>query len=655
LIVAGLVYVPRLDWQRSVWGYDIVQTATVQSDQPWTFTLPLRTTSLATADHNQWAGTIDIYTDPALTKPVTALTTTATRHATGVTAAFTSAWTEARLTDNLPNPPSNPVVTLSGTWPVGTYYVAERRSWFNHRLARPRVHVLTVVPAPGALGAPTFDMTVSQQGSPTFSWTRVPGATAYYIVKLVGPTADIIGTADAQATTWLAATQDRAWQNARQNGRDPDLVNQDFRALTSDGQACQAPATTLTFPQYVVVAAAADGRTALALPQDSRSLLAQVPVASAADGLARLAADAGADPATFWPATYPVLMGDCHTVDYPVTATALVANADQTWVTLSYAATGSPLTNRLTGSTDAQTYDTVLGIGRDQGLRQTFQRSVMEDLASMTPSEVRSYAAGRQPVSQAPPAPYAWQGSSDMVTYIAAHLWAGHEAIDMTAFVADPAAPLIFDATNEALLQNPYITDFAPIIGIWDNALYVNYEMTAQDRADIAERLAAKVGQVTGEILTPGMSETARAGAINDWVATHAVYDYAAADFATGEHTREDYLAHYPNAWDAEGVLLDGTGVCTAYATAFKLLADAAGLTTVNITGYADDTGIGHQWIKARLDGVWQVIDPTWNSNIFEQIGGDVRTYFGMSDAEADRMQLDSFVVNPLIWDYDAP
>jgi hypothetical protein len=232
-------------------------------------------------------------------------------------------------------------------------------------------------------------------------------------------------------------------------------------------------------------------------------------------------------------------------------------------------------------------------------------------------------------------------------------MFAGRTAIDMSAFVADPHAPPIYDAANEALLQNPYITDMAPIIGMRDNVLYVQYEMTPEERAATAERIHREVQKVTKSIIKPGMSDRAKALAINEYVATTAVYDDAALEFAKGEHEFEEYLQRFPNAWDAEGVLLDGTGLCSSYAAAYKALADEAGLTTVRVTGYADDTDVAHEWIKAKIGGRWQIIDPTWNSNIWEQIRGDIETYFGLTDSQGNRMQFDVFAVDSFIPTFD--
>ena len=84
------------------------------------------------------------------------------------------------------------------------------------------------------------------------------------------------------------------------------------------------------------------------------------------------------------------------------------------------------------------------------------------------------------------------------------------------------------------------------------------------------------------------------------------LYDHAA--FAV----IDDIPASFRYAWETDGVLVSGTGVCMSYAYAFQALAEEAGLETVVVTGDLADGG-GHAWNKVKLGESWRAVDVTWN------------------------------------------
>jgi hypothetical protein len=61
-------------------------------------------------------------------------------------------------------------------------------------------------------------------------------------------------------------------------------------------------------------------------------------------------------------------------------------------------------------------------------------------------------------------------------------------------------------------------------------------------------------------------------------------------------------------------VLIKRVGVCASYASAFKLLADAAGLDCLVITGYLNGY-LPHAWNRVRIGEEWLTLDVTNNSN----------------------------------------
>ena len=678
LVIAGSVFIPRLGWKQSDYGYDIVEEKTVSAEGSWSFPLPFLTVPTGVTEGTSWPGTLDIYVDPELTYPYMAVTGSQKLGFTGVTATLSPSLAYAPTSDNLPVRDLDATIGTLDLWPVGTYYIVQRKSFFNNEFDRPRVHVYTVEPGQ-SMSPVQFTMDVAD-GVPRFQWTAVDNAASYYILAevptptsiftsgTIGPpsTFEVIGVAGETQTTWLASGQDKDYQDTRQNGEDIESANSAFWAYSSDTDLCTAQDVTyqgtdppqwedsdLYYPSYAVVAVDSDGGTSRIEPQDGSDVIRATPVATARQTWRAMADDN--ESRVFIPDSFPVTMGDCRTAFYPVSPQSLVSSADEDLAILTYGVTGTLLTNSIEG--DRGAYDEVVSLGEGLGLRTIVQAGTMEDLSSMTVDQASDYAVGQTVSTTAPDSPYTWNGTSEMVTYIAANFYAGQTAIDMSRFVEDPASPLIYDAANEALLQNPLITDTMPIIGIVDNVLYVSYEMTPEDRSAAAGRVKAKVDEVVSSIITPGMSDRDKALAINNYLAKNAVYDTAAADFSMrASRTREDYMEHYPNAWDAEGVLIDGTGVCSSYAAAFKALADASGLVSVTVTGLSDtQEALGHEWVKAQIEGQWLIIDPTWNSNIWEQMRGNVQTYFGLKDSQTDRIQFDGFVVDSFIPTYDTP
>ena len=123
-----------------------------------------------------------------------------------------------------------------------------------------------------------------------------------------------------------------------------------------------------------------------------------------------------------------------------------------------------------------------------------------------------------------------------------------------------------------------------------------------------------KVDQLVQECLSKGFdTQYEKALWFHDWLIYNANYDFS---------------YHY---YDADGVLLYGTGVCDSYSKAFKLLLDGVGIENERVIGEE----IKHAWNSVKLDGVWCHIDCTWDD---PGTGGDENhNYFGMSAALTGR------------------
>ena len=85
-----------------------------------------------------------------------------------------------------------------------------------------------------------------------------------------------------------------------------------------------------------------------------------------------------------------------------------------------------------------------------------------------------------------------------------------------------------------------------------------------------------------------------------EYISDNMTYNDAAA--ASGN----PQMSKYANCWNAYGALIEGNGVCEAYAEAFKLLCDEAGIPCISVYSY------DHEWNAVKLDGSWYYVDVTW-------------------------------------------
>ena len=120
------------------------------------------------------------------------------------------------------------------------------------------------------------------------------------------------------------------------------------------------------------------------------------------------------------------------------------------------------------------------------------------------------------------------------------------------------------------------------------------------------EALEAKIQEVVSECAYSGLSDYEKALNLHDWLCENAEYD--------------DTYSYY----QADGVLLNGKGVCMSFTLAYQELLAAAGVENICVLGYAN--GGSHSWNMVKLDGDWYHVDVTWDENRSDKY------YFGMSE-----------------------
>lgn len=182
-----------------------------------------------------------------------------------------------------------------------------------------------------------------------------------------------------------------------------------------------------------------------------------------------------------------------------------------------------------------------------------------------------------------------------------------------------------------------------------NRVLYVGYDFDRETTESKRHEIIDRVKDITGEIISDDMSDVEKEIAINTWLCENAVYDDSALDNAE-QYGFAQVDEEFYDSFTAYGILVDGVGVCASYSASFKLLADAAGLDSIVVTGYLDGS-VPHAWNKVNLEGNWYIVDATNNDN--DMISNAL---LNLSDSAAygTLVENDNFVMNANQYDYMA-
>lgn len=240
--------------------------------------------------------------------------------------------------------------------------------------------------------------------------------------------------------------------------------------------------------------------------------------------------------------------------------------------------------------------------------------------------------------------------NSAMSEYIALHMLETEEAIYLSDFPEAADTQQIVDAFFEAQYQNPLILGVqGGSIDPEQRILYVQYDFDKETTAKKQEAIEEKVAEIAEEIITEDMSDAEKGLAINTYLCENAYYDDAALENAE-KYSFTQVDEDFYDSFTAYGILVDGVGVCASYSASFKLLADAAGLESIVVTGYLDGS-VPHAWNKVKLDGDWYIVDSTNNDNEMIQ-----NALLNLSDkaAAGTLVENDSFAIDNNLYDYAA-
>jgi hypothetical protein len=158
----------------------------------------------------------------------------------------------------------------------------------------------------------------------------------------------------------------------------------------------------------------------------------------------------------------------------------------------------------------------------------------------------------------------------------------------------------------------------------------VSTETFSQTRYDSLKSLSKKI---TSGITT----ERKKLDAILYWVTDNIEYDVANYHRSiNGQNIYPDFGIHQTDSIEREKAYNDAVAcmtifrrkaVCDGYARLFRSLCTHAGIQCVVVTGKAktflDERLERHAWNAVRLEGKWQLVDPTWASG---HVNGDLFT-----------------------------
>ncbi len=668
LIILGAIFIPRI--------IQSIQLAQLDSGLPYIykptmenlersdkleFPLGFEPTENKDAPLDRYSEYVQVYSDEAFTKPAIDTLTVYTG-------------TNGKKLSIVPSPS----VDLTKAYDVRTSQkveLAKDREWGIHekyyvvqyadfssgkKLEKPIVQPFTVK---HELATPQVRYTVGDDGNITFSWDKVDGAKAYVITRInrlsASGGANVYGMVDSNTTSWSTKSETTNLEGFTQNRIIATNKTQDDTQNQSVG-SIDAKAFTREDNVDIAVFAATETQVSGYKSVDTVALRSQAPSSFATNTARSLNIEVAGEVTDIndIPANVPVILSDGRTAmqaisinvdDVSISERGLVdidAGRYVTTLNVPYTVKGTGLswTYRVTNF-DATNYKQQLADVVEKN-RQELVKTGSVSFALLDPSNLPKVEG--TPATSRPNVPYKVNGSSEFVKYIAANLIDGTELIDVSKFVDDQSVSTD-DAFQEALSQNPYamyLTGYyySPTKKI----IQVRYSVDTETRERKMKELNDKVKSITGSIIKSGMSDTQKVNAINTYIIDNAKYNYDALE------VKDSFLAEakYADAWTAYGILIDGTAVCGGYSYAFKALADEAGLESVYVTGYLDNTN-RHAWNKVRVDGTWRIVDTTWNDS-----EGERNKYLLITDekAESQRDQVEdkSWISDPFLKQYQA-
>lgn len=536
------------------------------------------------------------------------------------------------------------------------------------KLQKPLVKKFTIQKK---LEKPVFSFSVDEHGTGHFSWKPIQNILNYYIVSMEegSPWLRIIGK--TTKTEWTTSEQDKYLQEDLSSGKvySQNMAFSNYRYSEDDMHSeyylDEADLQKITKKYFGVIAESIDSMSALSFI-DGDEILKVLPNSKARNASKEMKA-INHNIKTFdeIPSLFPITMGDGSTALRPVVID--VDNIKIKKQTLyNYDEKTKKYTNKRTFDVCNVPYviEGTLLNGEykvEKFDNKTYKKEVQRIVDRIKESQVKTgedkvafkYSTEKYDISKldisktAPDVPYKISATNTFSEYLAANMIEGNEYIDVSKYMDGSQKGVdLYDAAYESLYQNPYIMGVKDFDYLDRNKiLKVKYKISSKEEIKKVQKAVAKeVDSVVGRIIKAGMSDVQKVKAINDYMVKSGKYDYDALN-ALKAGKQEKFI----HAWTPYGILIDKKAVCGGYAKTFKVLADKAGLESVYITGKTN--GESHAWNKVKVNGVWKLIDVTWNDSEYEPNG-----YYLITDkqAEGKRKQTQDkfFVIDVLVNNY---
>lgn len=576
---------------------------------------------------------------------------------------------------------------VHGWGTLGQYYLAAYvDAMTGKKLEKPLITVLKVDAELKA--APQMVFSPTEDGYATFTWQEIPGAEGYFLFKINKDETGLWETAsvyaDVKQNSWSCAEEkvisSYSDEVLEANSRFVQFFISDASEEWMEENAPELLATEdedIAYDEfwseyYGVIAYSAQGCSSMSnlmAASDIAHMLPNLPARTLND-------DEFLDVSGVlnMPAAMHVTMCDGSTaqkvMDYDFDS--IEKDEEDSYFTIKAKGCQSPFTGEvLVADVNWETFEADVAVIKERqeklknkGGNITPELTIDEEKKKEAPEETKApekatEASSAEPDKEPESTPAGSHireievpitANSALSEFIATEMLETNEAIDISAFPDAADTERVVDAFYEAQYQNPLVLGVrGGSIDTEKRILYVEYdfekEVTAKKQAKIKQRL----DEIIGEIITEDMTDAQKGNAINEWLCENAVYDNdALANAEEYSFTRVDEAFY--DSFTAYGILADGVGVCASYSAAYKLLADAAGLDSVVVTGYLDGS-VPHAWNKVKLDDEWYVVDATNNDNDVIQ-----NALLNLSDREADGtlVEDDRFVMNANVTDYQA-
>lgn len=524
--------------------------------------------------------------------------------------------------------------------------------------------------------APQVKFSQTDDGCARLSWKAVPGADEYLIFTIRNTDGALEGYMNV-----LASTTDTEWicePDLSMDGSDTVYMNSLFNLasvtedyLLGDGAVDDGDDFVPDWQDYFgVIAVNTTGCSPISNLFDGMELAHMLPVSEAFNSNEK---EMGytCETTLDLPATMGITMGDGsisqRVIDYDFDS--IEKGMENGYYNIQGKAHGTPFATQILVTDPVwDTYDQDLDTIRDRqeklrnkGGNVETEITIQDDdqnpvIEEPKDDETKNETPEEKPEDSLPPAnPAVKDGgitaNSALSEYLAMEMLDYKQEIDISLFPEAANTELLVDAFLEAQYQNPLILGIRQVgTDANHSTLYIDYENDAETTQNKRQELSEKVAEIADEIITDGMSDLEKEMAINQYLCDNASYDDAAL-----ENAEEYDFAYVDDAFidsfNAYGVLINGSGVCASYSASFKLLADAAGLDSIVVTGYLEGN-MPHAWNKVMVDGKWSIVDSTNNDNEMIQ-----NALFNLSDdaANATLVEDDRFALDECLSDYSAP